>query len=68
MHEEEANWLGPALLVSEEAALYIVEQQLTLDAAVSIYAVSRDVITMRIGVTGAQRRMQRRWARASRTA
>jgi Zn-dependent peptidase ImmA (M78 family) len=68
VHEEEANWLGPALLVSEEAALYIVEQQLTLDAAVSIYAVSRDVITMRIGVTGAQRRMQRRTARAGRTA
>ena len=64
-HEDEANWLGPALLISEEAALYIVEQRLTLDAAVVNYAVSRDVITMRIGVTGAQRRLQRRWARAA---
>jgi Zn-dependent peptidase ImmA (M78 family) len=59
-HEEEANWLGPALLISEEAALHIVEQPLSLDAAVSIYAVSRDVITMRIAVTGAERRVQRR--------
>jgi Zn-dependent peptidase ImmA (M78 family) len=64
VHEEEANWLGPALLISEEAALYIVEQRVTVDAAVSIYAVSRDLITMRIGVTGAQRRMQRRSAQA----
>jgi Zn-dependent peptidase ImmA (M78 family) len=64
VHEEEANWLGPALLVSEEAALYIVEQRLTVDAAVREYAASRDVITMRIGVTGAERRLQRRWARA----
>jgi Zn-dependent peptidase ImmA (M78 family) len=63
-HEDEANWLGPALLISEEAALHIVEQRFTLDAAISIYAVSRDLITMRIGVTGAERRMQRRWARA----
>jgi Zn-dependent peptidase ImmA (M78 family) len=64
IHEEEANWLGPALLISEEAALYIAEQRLTIDAAASIYAVSRDLIAMRLAVTGAQRRMQRRWARA----
>jgi Zn-dependent peptidase ImmA (M78 family) len=63
-HEEEANWLGPALLISEEAALYIVEQRLAVDLAISTYGVSRDVITMRIGVTGAQRRLERRWARA----
>ena len=63
-HEEEANWLGPALLISEEAALYIVEQRLTVDWAGLDYGVSRDLITMRISVTGAQRRMQRRWARA----
>jgi Zn-dependent peptidase ImmA (M78 family) len=65
VHEEEANWLGPALLISEEAALHIVEQRLTLDASISIYGVSRDVITMRIGVTGAQRRMKRRWSRSA---
>jgi hypothetical protein len=28
-----------------------------IDAPVSIYAVSRDLITMRVGVTGAERRM-----------
>jgi len=34
-----------------------------LDASVSIYAVSNDLITMRIGVIGAERRMHRRRAR-----
>lgn len=62
-HEEEANWLGPALLVSEEAAIHIVEQRMTITAAVGIYGVSRDLITMRIGVTGAQRRVERRAGR-----
>jgi Zn-dependent peptidase ImmA (M78 family) len=60
VHEEEANWLGPALLVSEEAALHIVEQGITISAAVAMYGVSRDLITMRIAVTGAQRRVERR--------
>jgi Zn-dependent peptidase ImmA (M78 family) len=63
-HEEEANWLGPALLISEEAALQIIEQRMTLTAAVSTYGVSRDLIMMRIGVTGAQRRVERRAARS----
>ena len=63
-HEEEANWLGPALLISEEAALYIVRQRMTLMAAVTAYGVSRDLIMMRIGVTGAQRRVERRISRS----
>jgi Zn-dependent peptidase ImmA (M78 family) len=60
VHEEEANWLGPALLVSEEAALSIVEQGLSLQEAIALFGVSKNVITMRIGVTGARRRVERR--------
>jgi hypothetical protein len=64
-HEEEANWLGPALLISEEAALHIVEQRMAMTVAINTYGVSRDLIAMRIGVTGAQRRVERRAARNS---
>jgi hypothetical protein len=31
--EEEANWLGPALLVSEEAAMHIAALGLTISKA-----------------------------------
>jgi Zn-dependent peptidase ImmA (M78 family) len=60
VHEEEANWLGPALLVSEEAALNIVQQRLTMPQAVALFGVSSDLIRMRLSVTGAQRRLERR--------
>jgi len=58
--EDEANWLGPALLISEEAALYIVEQEMSIDEAVKFYNVTKEVITMRINVTGARQRIARR--------
>lgn len=54
--EKEANWLGPALLISEEAALYIVRNRMTIDEAVEHYRASKQVIIMRINVTGAQKR------------
>jgi hypothetical protein len=52
--ECEANWLGPAPLISVEAALYIVTQGLDDEAASRLYRVSRDVIRMRINVGGAR--------------
>jgi Zn-dependent peptidase ImmA (M78 family) len=58
--EEEANWLGPALLVSEEAAIYIVEQRLALDAASDRYGVSVQLVRMRLNVSGAANRVARR--------
>jgi Zn-dependent peptidase ImmA (M78 family) len=61
-HEEEANWLGPALLISEEAAIYIVEQRLTMSQAVALFGVSSGLITMRLSVTGARLRVERRFA------
>lgn len=60
--EEEANWLGPALLISEEAALHIAEQQLLLAAACEIYGVSPELLQMRLRVTGAIVRVARRRA------
>jgi Zn-dependent peptidase ImmA (M78 family) len=58
--EDEANWLGPALLVSEEAALFVVKQGIPMTVAADRYGVSQKLITMRIGVTGARKRMARR--------
>jgi hypothetical protein len=58
----EANWLGPALLISEEAAIYIVERRLTMSQAVVLFGVSSDLITMTLSVTGARRRVERRAA------
>lgn len=58
--EEEAKWLGPALLISAEAALAIAESGLALTVAAARYGVSVRVLQMRLNVTGATRRIQRR--------
>jgi Zn-dependent peptidase ImmA (M78 family) len=60
--EDEANWLGPALLVSEEAALFIAETGLSFAAACSSYKVSNDLLQMRLRVTNAFVRVARRRA------
>ena len=54
--EDEANWLGPALLISEEAALHIAKSELTYTEASALYNVSEALIRMRINVTGAHKR------------
>lgn len=58
--EEEANWLGPALLISEEAALHIIKTGMSIDEAVNVYRATDDVINMRINVTGAKSRIARK--------
>lgn len=60
--ENEANWLGPALLVSEESALYIAEQRLMHTIACERYGVSLDLLQMRLRVTAAHTRVARRRA------
>ncbi len=60
--EAEANWLGPTLLVSEEAALMIVKSGMTLPEASDHYGVSMDLVRMRLNVTGAAKRVARRGA------
>lgn len=57
--EEEANWLGPALLVSEEAAILVARQGLTLALAAKDYRVSVELMRMRMNITGAYRRVRR---------
>ncbi len=63
--EAEAEWMGPALLISAEAAAHIVESELTMPQAQSHYGVSIELIQMRIGVTGAKIRAQRRRGRTA---
>jgi Zn-dependent peptidase ImmA (M78 family) len=55
--EEEANWLGPALLVSEDAAVAIAKRGLPLRRAAAEYGVSTQLMQMRLNVTGALRRV-----------
>jgi Zn-dependent peptidase ImmA (M78 family) len=54
--EAEANWLGPALLVSDEAAVSVARRGLSLEQAASIYGVSEPLMQMRLNISGAFRR------------
>ncbi len=60
--EEEANWLGPALLVSEEAAIHIAEQRMEINLASDRYGASVQLVRMRLNVSGATIRVARRRA------
>lgn len=60
--EEEANWLGPALLISDEAAVLIAESGLSLADASDQYGASIEVVRMRLNVSGALLRASRRRA------
>lgn len=57
--EDEANWFGPALLVSDEAALAVAKSGMALRKAANEYGVSTQLMQMRLNVTGAQRRVSR---------
>ena len=58
--EEEANWLGPALLVSEEAAMHIARMKLPIAKASDVYGASEELVRMRLNVTGAVVRAMRK--------
>lgn len=61
--EEEAQWLGGALLVSDEAAIVIARAEwLTTEAALR-YGVSEQLMGWRLGVTGARVRVARAHAK-----
>lgn len=60
--EAEANWLGPALLISDEAAVWIIEEEMTLHEASDYYSASIHVVRMRLNVSGAAIRVARRRA------
>ncbi len=55
--EDEASWLGGALLISEEAALHIVRNGWFLVQAARYYQVSEEMMRFRLNVTGAQKRI-----------
>lgn len=54
--EEEASWLGPALLISDEAAVHIAAH-MTVAEASDHYSASREVVLMRVNVCGARKRV-----------
>jgi Zn-dependent peptidase ImmA (M78 family) len=57
--EAEAEWLGPALLVSEEAAVRVAKSGLSATEAAVEYGVSPVLMQMRLNVTGAPKRARR---------
>lgn len=57
--EDEANWLGPALLISEEAAIHIARMDLPVSRASDVYGASEEVVRMRLNVTAAYKRTGR---------
>ncbi len=57
--EDEADWLGGALLISDEAAIAIVKGGLTLNEAAEAYGVSTKLVQWRVNVTGARKRVRR---------
>jgi hypothetical protein len=62
--EDEAQWLGGALLVSLEAALAIARAGTDVVSAAARYGVSTDMMTYRLNVTGALIRADRSRRRA----
>lgn len=57
--EAEADWLGPALLVSKEAAWRIARSGIDKLAAASQYGCTPEVMQMRLNMTGAMKRSRR---------
>lgn len=55
--EEEAKWLGPALLVPRAAALHIARRQMPLEEAAAAYGCSVDLMRMRVHATGASKQI-----------
>jgi Zn-dependent peptidase ImmA (M78 family) len=57
--EDEANWLAGALLVTEDAALWIVRAGMPLPEAALRFGVSTKMVQFRLNVTGAGKRVAR---------
>jgi Zn-dependent peptidase ImmA (M78 family) len=53
--EDEASWLGPTLLVSNEAAQWALRSGMTEEAAGRHFGVSRDLVRFRLNKSGAVR-------------
>ena len=57
--EDEAKFLSAALLVSEEAALYIARNKISVADAAIHYGASEQVVNWRLSVTAAYKRVSR---------
>lgn len=57
--EDEANWLSGVLLIPDEAAISIVRKGIHREVAAAHYGVSRQMITFRINMSGAEKRVKR---------
>jgi len=60
--EEEAGWLGPVLLVSNEAARWGMARGMSVSDAAQHFQVSQDLMQFRFRMSGAQQ-MQRKFRR-----
>lgn len=58
--EEEASWLGPVLLVSNEAARWAVAKRMSLADAAAHFEVSGDLMEFRLRMSGALKIQQRK--------
>lgn len=57
--EDEAQWLAGALLLTEDAALWIVRSNAPVQAAAQRFGISEQMVTYRLNVTGARTRVAR---------
>ena len=57
--EDEAQWLAGALLVTEDAAVWIVRNNLALTEAARRFGVRVDMVRYRLNMTGARQRVAR---------
>jgi hypothetical protein len=60
--EEEAGWLGPVLLVTNEAARWALAQGMSVTDAAKHFEVSEDLMGFRFRMSGAHK-IQQRWRR-----
>ena len=58
--EEEANWLGGALLVPREALLYVLSRNRRNENAALHFSVSTQMIKWRRQMTGVDKQLNRR--------
>lgn len=57
--EDEAQWLAGALLLTEDAALWIARNDTSMTAAALQFGISEQMVTYRLNVTGARTRVAR---------
>lgn len=57
--EEEASWMGPTLLVSNQAAWHIVGTGMSAETAQDLYNVSDRLLQMRLNMSGANKQRRR---------